>query len=232
MISYISIINFIYFNFTDDTYSVILKKSKPQRYINKRRWLSMKKVLLLLANGFEAVEASVFTDVIGWNKLDGDGTTDLITAGMRENLKCTFNFTVIPEMHTSEVNIDEFDALAIPGGFEEAGFYEDAYSDDFLDIIREFDRAGKIVASICVGALPIGKSGVLVGRSATTYNYGLRQKQLAEFGVNIICDQPIVVDENIITSYNPSTAFDVAFKLLEMLTSQENCMKVKKLMGF
>ncbi|MBU3128976.1 DJ-1/PfpI family protein [Clostridium tagluense] len=193
----------------------------------------MKKVLLLLANGFEAVEASVFTDVIGWNKLEGDGTTDLITAGMRENLKCTWNFTVIPEMHISEVNIDEFDALAIPGGFEEAGFYEDAYSEDFLNIIREFDRAGKIIASICVGSLPIGKSGALVGRNATTYNLnGKRQKQLAEFEANIIYNEPIVVDKNIITSYNPSTAFDVAFKLLEMLTSQENCMKVKKLMGF
>ncbi len=49
----------------------------------------MKKVLLLLANGFEAVEASVFTDVIGWNKLEGDGTTELITVGIREKLKCT-----------------------------------------------------------------------------------------------------------------------------------------------
>lgn len=192
----------------------------------------MKKVLLLLANGFEAVEASVFTDVIGWNKSDGDGTTDLITVGIRENLKCTFNFTVIPEMHISEVNIDEFDALAIPGGFEEAGFYEDAYSEDFLNIVREFDRAGKIIASICVGALPIGKSGVLVGRNATTYNFGKRQKQLSEFGANVLGDEPIVVDKNIITSYNPSTAFDVAFNLLEMLTSKENCNNVKKLMGF
>ncbi len=52
----------------------------------------MKKVLLLLANGFEAVEASVFTDVFGWNETDGDGTTKLITVGLRENLKCTFNF--------------------------------------------------------------------------------------------------------------------------------------------
>jgi protein deglycase len=192
----------------------------------------MKKVLLLLANGFEAVEASVFTDVIGWNKSDGDGTTDLITVGIRENLKCTFNFTVIPEMHISEVNIDEFDALAIPGGFEEAGFYEDAYSEEFLNIIREFDRAGKIIASICVGALPIGKSGVLVGRNATTYNFGKRQKQLSEFGANVLGDEPIVVDKNIITSYNPSTAFDVAFNLLEILTSKENCVNVKKLMGF
>lgn len=192
----------------------------------------MKKVLLLLANGFEAVEASVFTDVIGWNKSDGDGTTDLITVGIRENLKCTFNFTVIPEMHISEVNIDEFDALAIPGGFEEAGFYEDAYSEEFLNIIREFDRAEKIIASICVGALPIGKSGVLVGRNATTYNFGKRQKQLSEFGANVLGDEPIVVDKNIITSYNPSTAFDVAFNLLEILTSKENCNNVKKLMGF
>ncbi|WP_291566617.1 MULTISPECIES: DJ-1/PfpI family protein [unclassified Clostridium] len=194
----------------------------------------MKKVLLLLANGFEAVEASVFTDVIGWNKLEGDGTTDLVTAGMREKLKCTWNFTVIPEMHISEVNVNEFDALAIPGGFEEAGFYEDAYDEDFLNLIREFDKAGKIIASICVASLPIGKSGVLTCRNATTYNLsnGRRQKQLAEFGANVICDEPIVIDKNIITSYNPSTAFDVAFKLLELLTSQENCNNVKQLMGF
>lgn len=194
----------------------------------------MKKVLLLLANGFEAVEASVFTDVIGWNKLEGDGNTDLITVGIREKLKCTFNFTVIPEMHISEVNIDDFDALAIPGGFEEAGFYEDAYSEDFLNLIREFDRAGKIIASVCVGALPIGKSGVLAHRNATTYNLGKgeRQTQLSEFGANVLGYEPIVVDKNIITSYNPSTAFDVAFKLLEMLTSKENCNTVKNLMGF
>ncbi len=145
-----------------------------------------------------------------------------------------FNFTVTPEMHVSEVNIDEFDALAVPGGFEEAEFYEDAYSEDFLNIIREFDKARKTIASICVGALPIGKSGVLVDRNATTYNLGngRRQKQLSEFGANVLRDEPVVVDKNIITSYNPSTAFHVAFKLLELLTSKENCVNVKRLMGF
>ena len=49
----------------------------------------MKRVLLLLANGFEAFEASVFTDVFGWNRLEGDGSTELVTAGMRNSLKCT-----------------------------------------------------------------------------------------------------------------------------------------------
>lgn len=194
----------------------------------------MKKVLLLLANGFEAVEASVFTDVIGWNSLEGDKTTNLVTAGLHDKIKCTWNFTIIPEININDVNIDDFDALAIPGGFEEAGFYEDAYNEDFLNLIIEFNKAGKIIASICVGALPIAKSGILCGRSATTYNSptSIRQRQLKELGVNVISDKPIVVDQNIITSYNPSTAFDVAFMLLELLTSKENCNNVKKLMGF
>ncbi|PAB60158.1 DJ-1/PfpI family protein [Anaeromicrobium sediminis] len=194
----------------------------------------MKKVCLLLANGFEAVEASVFTDVIGWNNFEGDGTTELITVGTRDVLKCTWNFTVTPELHIKDLNVDDFHALAIPGGFEEAGFYVDAYSEDFLRVIREFDRQGKIIASICVGSLPIGKSGVLNGRKGTTYslNDGKRQNELAQFGVNVVSDKPIVIDKNIITSYNPATAFDVAFTLLESLTSKENTDNVKRLMGF
>ncbi len=194
----------------------------------------MKKVCLLLADGFEAVEAAVFTDVIGWNQFEGDGSTELITVGIKNTLKCTWNFTVTPEMHIKDLNVNDFDALAIPGGFEEAGFYKDAFSEEFLDVIRQFDEQGKVIASVCVGALPLGRSGVLNGRRGTTYNLNnkKRQKQLADFGVDVIPDQPIVIDDNIITSYNPSTAFDVAFTLLEMLTSKENTDDVRRLMGF
>lgn len=194
----------------------------------------MKKVCLLLPNGFEAVEASVFTDVIGWNKDEGDGSTQLVTVGTRNELKCTWNFTIIPEKVISEVTVQEFDALALPGGFEEAGFYEDAFRPDVLEFIREFDRQGKIIASICVGALPLGKSGILQGRQATTYNLNnrKRQLQLEAMGARVIPDQPVVRDGNVITSFNPSTAFAVAFDLLESLTSTENANNVKRLMGF
>ncbi|WGU93946.1 DJ-1/PfpI family protein [Paenibacillus dendritiformis] len=193
----------------------------------------MKKVLLLLANGFEAVEASVFTDVLGWNQSSGDGSTKLVTVGLRDRLQCTFNFTVIPEMTLDEVDVDEFDALAIPGGFEDAGFYQDAYHEEFLDVIRKFDQAEKIIATVCVASLPVAKSGVLKGRKATSYNLkgGIRQQELATYGVHVV-NEPIVIDKNIITSYNPSTAFDVAFHLLEQLTTEGNCNHVKKLMGF
>ncbi|MDR3598870.1 MAG: DJ-1/PfpI family protein [Desulfosporosinus sp.] len=193
----------------------------------------MKRILLLLANGFEAYEASVFTDVLGWNEYEGDGTTQLVTCGMHKQLKCAWGFTVIPEMQINNVDVSDFDALAIPGGFEEAGFYQDAYQEEFLSLIRQFDDAGKYIATICVGALPVGKSGILKGRKGTTYhlNGDLRQKQLASYGVDVV-SQAIVVDGNIITSSSPSTALEVAFVLLERLTMAENCRYVKYLMGF
>lgn len=82
-------------------------------------------------------------------------------------------------------------------------------------------------------ALPVGKSGVLKNRKATTYhlNDGYRQKQLAEFGVNVV-NERIVIDNNIITSYCPETAPDVAFELLNKLCGNEKMLIVKSAMGY
>jgi protein deglycase len=193
----------------------------------------MKRVLLLLAEGFETYEASVFIDVIGWNLSEGDGSTQLFSCGFQKEVKTSFGQTFIPDYLIGEIDVDTFDALAIPGGFEKYNFYREAYDEKFLQLIREFNAKGKIIASICVAALPVGKSVVLSGRKGTTYSMlgGVRQKQLIEFGVEVV-NQPIVVDGNIITSWNPSTAIDVALLLLELLTSKTNAIYIRKIMGF
>ncbi|AND83644.1 DJ-1 family protein [Clostridium tyrobutyricum] len=191
------------------------------------------KILLFLAKGFETMEFSVFVDVMGWARNDYGYDVPVVTCGFHKQVMSTFNIPVIVEKTIDEINIDEYDALAIPGGFEEFGFYEDAYDERFLKLIREFDSRGKIIAAICVGALPLGKSGVLNNRKATTYHLrdAYRQEQLKEFGVNVV-NEPIVVNRNIVTSYCPETASHVAFKLLEMLTSEKQMKIVKAAMGF
>ena len=191
----------------------------------------MKKVLLLLAKGFETYEASVFIDVIGWNYTGGDKSTELFTCGLTKEVTSTFNQKSVVDYLLTEVEISEFDALAIPGGFEEYGFYDDAYSESFLKIIRDFNSMNKIIASICVAALPLGKSGILSGKRAITYNSQARRNALRQFNVEII-DQPVVMDENIITSWNPASAIEVALLLLEKLTNKENSGYIRKIMGF
>jgi 4-methyl-5(b-hydroxyethyl)-thiazole monophosphate biosynthesis len=191
------------------------------------------KVLLLLARGFETMEFSVFVDVLGWAGSDFGCDVTVETCGFHKEIVSTFHVPVIVDKTLDQVNALDYDALAIPGGFEEFGFYEDAYDERFLNIIRDFDHQGKIIATICVAALPLGKSGILKNRRATTYHLrdGHRQKQLAEFQVEVV-NEPIVVDKNIITSYCPQTAPEVAFRLLEMLTSKEKMEEVKEAMGF
>ena len=191
----------------------------------------MKKVLLVLAEGFEVLEASAFIDVMGWNLVEGDGTTQLFTCGLKKEIKSTFDQNFIVDFLIDEVKVNDYDALAIPGGFEQFGFYRDAYDEKFQDLIRSFHSKNKIIASICVGALPIGKSGILNGKNATTYNNPVRREALEGFGVNL-SNRRIVIDDNIITSHGPSTALDVAFILLENLTTKSNTDEVKSLMGF
>lgn len=192
-----------------------------------------KKVLVFLAKGFETMEFSVFIDILGWARVDYGHDLFVETCGFTEKVISAFNVPIIVDKTIEEINVDEYDALAIPGGFEEFGFYEEAYDARFLDLVKNFNAKGKIIAAICTGALPLGKSGILKNRKATTYHLknAYRQKELKGFGVNVV-NERIVVDNNIITSYCPETAPDVAFELLKMLTSEEKMEVVKKAMGY
>jgi len=192
-----------------------------------------KKVLVFLAKAFETMEFSVFIDVLGWARVDYGHNLLVETCGFTEKVVSTFNVPVIADKTIEEINVDEYDALAIPGGFGEFGYYEEAHDERFLNLIQEFNTKGKIIATVCSGAFPLGKSGVLKNRKATTYHLkdGYYQNKLKEFGVNVV-NEPIVVDDNIITSYCPETATNVAFELLKMLTSEKEMAVIKKAMGF
>ena len=191
------------------------------------------KVLLFCAKGFETMEFSVFVDVMGWARNDYDYPVEVETCGFTKMVYSTFNVPVIVDKTLDEISADDYSALAIPDGFEEFGFYEEAYNPALLNLIQAFDIQKKPIASICVAALVLGKSGIITNRKATTYHLknGYRQKQLAEFGVNVV-NERIVIDDNVITSYCPETAADVAFELLNKLCGNEKMLVVKSAMGY
>ncbi len=193
----------------------------------------MKKVLLFLPHGFEMLEASVFIDVVGWNLTDGDRSTRLLTGGFTPAVRSSFDQRMVVDQLFEQIRVDDFDALALPGGFEEFDFYREAYDERLLGLVREFARQRKVIAAICVGALVLGKSGVLVGRRCTTYNGkgGVRQKTLAGFGGNVV-NEPVVEDGDLITCWNPAMAAEVALRLLQRLTDKARADFIREIMGF
>ncbi len=193
----------------------------------------MKRVLLLIPEGAELFETAAFFDVLGWASAEGSEPIQVVTVGLEPEVRSAFGLRITPDRLLADVDVDEFDALAVPGGFEEYGFYRQAYSNEVSDLVRAFDGQGKPIASICVGALPLAHSGVLDGRRATTYHLsnGYRRRQLARFNVEVV-DESVVRDRNIVTSTSPATAVEVALILVEALTDRDNAVKIRHLMGF
>ena len=192
------------------------------------------KVLLFCCKGFEMIEFAHFYDTLGWAKSENGYDVRVETCGFTSEVSSAFWHTSVKvDKLIAEVNTDDYDALAIPGGDHLYGFFEEAYDERFLELIRQFNDKKKVIASVCVASLPIGKSGALAGRRGTAYhlNDGYRQKELAGFGVKVV-NEPVVIDENIITSYCPQTAPAVAFELLEKLIGKEKTDTVKYGMGY
>ncbi len=86
------------------------------------------KILLFCNKGFETMEFAPFVDVFGWSRNDFKYDIDIVTCGFSKTVISTFGIPITVDITINEVNIDEYDALAIPGGFEEFGFYEEAYN--------------------------------------------------------------------------------------------------------
>lgn len=51
----------------------------------------------------------------------------------------TFDVSLIVDNLIENISVDDYDALAIPGVFEEFGFYDEAYNPKLLQLIRDFD---------------------------------------------------------------------------------------------
>lgn len=181
-----------------------------------------RRILILLSNGFEVMEAACFTEVFGWASIYGEVHFEQLSVGLRSPIRTTFGFDVLPEQRLDEINPDDFDALVIPGGFGDAGFYEEALSEPFLDVIRSFDARQAPIAAVCVSSLSLAAAGVLNGKRATAYHQvgGTRKAELESYGA-VFVDEPLVIDGHLMTSTGPGTGIELALKLLEYLSSPD-----------
>lgn len=98
----------------------------------------------------------------------------------------------------SGVQSAEFDALLVPGGFMPDKLRRDPL---VLQLVREFDDAGKPIAFICHAGWILISAKILRGRRATS-TVGIRD-DMQNAGA-IWSDEPLVVDGNLVSSRTPA----------------------------
>lgn len=108
-----------------------------------------------------------------------------------------------------QVEPASYDALAIAGGAGSPAHLWD--SEPVLGLVKEFHRAGKPVAAICLSGAVLARAGVLQGRRATVFPTERAILELKRGGATYV-DEPVVEDGNILTASGPeaATAFGAA----------------------
>ncbi|MDR1836113.1 MAG: DJ-1/PfpI family protein [Treponema sp.] len=179
-----------------------------------------KKTLVLLANGFEDVEALTPIDYL--RRAGIDVTTAAITESL--TVKSAWGgIQVIAGTTLAEVvkqGTGGLDAVIIPGGSN--GAANIAASQEAGKLIKEMAAAGKLVCAICASpAVVLSPLGLLAGRKFTCHP-GLEEKVKEGTWSN----ERVVVDGNIITSRAAGTAGEFAIAIIGKLLDEEAARKI------
>lgn len=192
--------------------------------------LGHRRVLLFLAQGFVDMEAAAVLDACGWTRCRALSTVvDVAVCGLHERVRGGFGSEHRVALGLSEVDPAEYDALVVPGGFHNLG-YDEAYCEGLRGLVCALHEAGKPIATMCVGVLPVAESGAFRGTRATTFSFSSRHRnrdRLRELGC-VPVDAPFVEDGGLLSCAGPAQSDRVAARLLEMLVGEEMAGRVQK----
>ncbi len=171
--------------------------------------LSSKHVAILAADGFEQSELEEPLHAL---ERAGANVTIISPKGGRiqgmNHLEKGDEFDV--DIPLKKARSADYDALVLPGGL--ANPDELRSSEEAVDFVREFADAGKPIAAICHGPWILIEAGIVNGRRLTSWP--AIQSDIRNAGGEWV-DEPVVVDNGLVTSRNPGDLKAFNAKVIE-----------------
>jgi len=163
----------------------------------------MTQVALMLADGFEEIEALTVVDVLRRASI----SCDMI--GFAEKVTGSHAIQVVADK-VFDGDLSDYDVIVLPGGMPGSANLRD--NDLLIAELQRFNEQGKRLAAICAAPIVLNRAGLLSGKKFTCYD-GV-QEQIAD---GSYIKETVVVDGNIITSRGPATALAFSYHLVEIL---------------
>ncbi len=184
---------------------------------NERSFVMRKKIAIILAEGFEEIEAIVPADVL--RRLGHEvllvSLDDLPTAGAH-------GIAVGADCSLDALDTASLDALILPGGMPGAENLRNSQS--VVSLVRQMHSAGKVVAAICAAPIVLAEAKIMAGKVCTGYPMAMVKDALSDARYT---GEKTEVDGNIVTGKGPGAAFDFAVKVAEAL---DDAPKARQLM--
>ena len=125
------------------------------------------------------------------------GAKVVVLGPQRRTYKGKYGYPIETDVSVGFAKATSFDAVVIPGGWAPDRM---RLSKKLVDFVKQMDRKGKIVASICHGGWVLASAGIVKGRTLTSYI--AIKDDLVHAGAKFV-DREVVRDGNLITSRKP-----------------------------
>lgn len=171
----------------------------------------MKKVLLLVHNGFEDREL-----MIPYYRFQEAGyKVDVVGPEADTTYNGEYGLTIKSDLAPEDVNIDTYAAIIIPGGRAPDRM---RINKGLVQLAKEAYQKGKVIAAICHGPQLLIEADVVKGKKATCYISV--SKDLKNAG-GIYLDKSVVVDGNLVTARFPADLPDFCREVLRVLGTKK-----------
>ena len=181
------------------------------------------RVLVPIADGTEEIELAAISDTLV--RCGCDVTTAAVTKDHRQNtyVTCARGLRVVHDTHIDHVHVNDYDAIAIPGGMPGAKHLADSAT--LANMLRALaDNPKKLIGAVCASpAVVLHKHGILPARF-TCYPAPAFTDAVGDGWI----DAKVVVDGNIVTSQGPGTSLQLALKMGEILCGVSKAHEVAK----
>ncbi len=174
------------------------------------------KIALLLATGFEEIEALLPLDMLRRAGID------VQTVGIGGTaIQGAHGITVIADIEDVAANPDEYNAVILPGGMPGATNLD--ASDTCDAIIRAVCAKSGRLAAICAAPLVLGRKGLLKGKTATCYP-GFEDELK---GATVTSDS-VVTDGNVTTARGMGVALEFAKELVRLFAGADKAIALSR----
>jgi transcriptional regulator GlxA family with amidase domain len=120
------------------------------------------------------------------------------------------------------------DVLLVPGGNDMTELLQHERLNTF---IQRQAAGAQWLGSVCAGAFLLGRAGVLDGQRATTWFGGETSLQAQFPAIQVVHDQPVVVDQRRITANGGLVSYRAALVLLGQLAGTAHAREVYESLG-
>lgn len=176
----------------------------------------MKSVAVLLAEGFEEIEALAVVDILRRAQIKCD-----ICSLNKGLVTGSHLITVKSDCSLEDIDIDSYNAIVLPGGMPGSKNLKE--NKKVIEFVKKFKKEGKIIGAICAAPIVLKEAEVIKDINITSY-----PSFKEELDNGCYKDELVVYHNNIITGRGPGASLHFGLKLVEILQGEDISKKLRE----